>query len=521
MIDFPLNPTVGQTFQVGGCIYKCVAINPAVWSATMATGGIPDAPVDDRTYGRRNGAWEILTKATIGLSQVDNTSDANKPVSTAQAAADALRVLKAGDTMTGALTIAPLSPASPALVLNRNGTDKWMGIISKSDGDQRWGIGLGNQLPAADLVIDRYNDAGTWVDIPFKIQRADGQIIAYTKLRANAGVYTPSVISDSDRLLLQTNQTVDAVNVANNVWSEIRASGFTAQTGHFFFNSYGSINWPNNVQIYQDTGGGNIVFRTYDGTLHYPNFGSNGYLNAPGANTGPINSSGRIQSWAAEVAAFYASSQSGGFYTEGSASNTFYAVRGGCDVDASQGFRTHNYYADGSNWYTRIMTTSPNWGPAEIQGYHYSGNWAGYRILGGGGAIEFRVSGSAIYCTGGYLGSDIRHKANRVPIANALAKLDGIQAWTYTLTNVSEDFHQQEIRHAGLIAQEVFGRVREAVDAGVDYRDVTDVSQLPVDSPLMSLEYAGITAINSQAISELLQYARSLEARIAALEGAP
>lgn len=36
----------------------------------------------------------VLTKADVGLSVVDNTSDANKPVSTAQAAADELRMLK-------------------------------------------------------------------------------------------------------------------------------------------------------------------------------------------------------------------------------------------------------------------------------------------------------------------------------------------------------------------------------------------------------------------------------------------
>jgi len=46
-----------------------------------------------------------LTKADVGLGNVDNTSDVGKPVSTAQATADGLRVLKAGDTMTGALAI--------------------------------------------------------------------------------------------------------------------------------------------------------------------------------------------------------------------------------------------------------------------------------------------------------------------------------------------------------------------------------------------------------------------------------
>ena len=54
-----------------------------------------------------------LVKADVGLGNVDNTSDANKPVSTAQATADGLRVLKAGDTMTGPLVL----PADPTLAL--------------------------------------------------------------------------------------------------------------------------------------------------------------------------------------------------------------------------------------------------------------------------------------------------------------------------------------------------------------------------------------------------------------------
>lgn len=47
----------------------------------------------------------VLTKSNIGLGNVDNTSDANKPVSTAQQAALDLKVNKAGDTMTGNLII--------------------------------------------------------------------------------------------------------------------------------------------------------------------------------------------------------------------------------------------------------------------------------------------------------------------------------------------------------------------------------------------------------------------------------
>jgi hypothetical protein len=43
------------------------------------------------------------TKSEVGLSNVDNTADALKPVSADQAAADALKVNIAGDTMTGGL----------------------------------------------------------------------------------------------------------------------------------------------------------------------------------------------------------------------------------------------------------------------------------------------------------------------------------------------------------------------------------------------------------------------------------
>lgn len=76
----------------------------------LADTALQDAPSDGTTYGRKDGAWEatgsgggavdsvngqtgtvVLDAADIGLGDVDNTSDVNKPVSTAQQAAlDAL-----------------------------------------------------------------------------------------------------------------------------------------------------------------------------------------------------------------------------------------------------------------------------------------------------------------------------------------------------------------------------------------------------------------------------------------------
>lgn len=56
-------------------------------------------------YYRGDKTWQTLNKSAVGLSSVDNTSDASKPISTAQQTALNAKVAKAGDTMTGQLTV--------------------------------------------------------------------------------------------------------------------------------------------------------------------------------------------------------------------------------------------------------------------------------------------------------------------------------------------------------------------------------------------------------------------------------
>lgn len=68
----------------------------------------------------------VLTKSNIGLGNVDNTSDKNKPVSTAQQAALNLKVNKAGDTMTGNLVLPKL------IVQGTNTTNETRYITSDS-----------------------------------------------------------------------------------------------------------------------------------------------------------------------------------------------------------------------------------------------------------------------------------------------------------------------------------------------------------------------------------------------------
>ena len=63
----------------------------------------------------------VLTKSNLGLGNVDNTSDVDKPVSTAQQAALDLKVNKAGDTMTGNLTISSSASAQTGLIVQERG----------------------------------------------------------------------------------------------------------------------------------------------------------------------------------------------------------------------------------------------------------------------------------------------------------------------------------------------------------------------------------------------------------------
>ena len=79
------------------------AFNPAQWDALTVTGEA-EPPISLGTtsqYWRGDKTWQTLDKSAVGLSNVDNTSDINKPVSTAQAAADALKANIASPTFTG------------------------------------------------------------------------------------------------------------------------------------------------------------------------------------------------------------------------------------------------------------------------------------------------------------------------------------------------------------------------------------------------------------------------------------
>lgn len=188
-----------------------------------------------------------ITKSDLTLGSVDNTSDANKPVSTAQATADSLRVLKAGDTMTGAL-INTLDSGN-SLVYDTNTL-----IVDASN--HRVGVGL--TAPQSKLHLYSTGLADTISidgnNFPSIVMRSNGTVVGYAPFVTtnDGGFFGDSLAGDmgfrsqSNRVLFGSgagNSTMAVSNTAvdisgqmqiNNVTSSIVASivkGAASQSG--------------------------------------------------------------------------------------------------------------------------------------------------------------------------------------------------------------------------------------------------------------------------------------------------
>jgi hypothetical protein len=108
--------------------------------------------------------------AAVGTSLLFGRQDHVHP-------SDTSRVAKAGDTMTGDLTIAK---TNPTLLLIKQATGQNASIVGYNGSFARWAMLLGNTNPesgsnlGSDFALVRYNDAGTFLDAPLTISRTDG-----------------------------------------------------------------------------------------------------------------------------------------------------------------------------------------------------------------------------------------------------------------------------------------------------------------------------------------------------------
>ena len=181
----------------------------------------------------------ILTKSNIGLGNVDNTSDANKPVSTAQQNALNLKVNKAGDTMTGHLYLNGVTKntvdntaklifgnATTQYMVFRVNTDKTL-IISDSVTDNSSAIEYSptNKYLStyANGVLDLGNNNYRWRNLYLSAAASVGtSVTAGTYVQA--GSYVKSTTYTEATTYLKTGSGVvnfkDKVNVQYNSTDE-------------------------------------------------------------------------------------------------------------------------------------------------------------------------------------------------------------------------------------------------------------------------------------------------------------
>ena len=174
-------------------------------------GGIPDAPSDNRTYGRDNGAWVPLP-ASYMPEAPNNSLRYGRFNSIWQA--DAIQTDAPGDGATYGRTPNNWSPVLATTggtisgnltvtgVLTVNGSNNL--VLSDSAGGQRsilgqtgaltrWQMLLGDQaaesLPAngSNFTLNACNNLGTVISTPLSIRRSDGMAAFSGPLNMNAG----------------------------------------------------------------------------------------------------------------------------------------------------------------------------------------------------------------------------------------------------------------------------------------------------------------------------------------------
>jgi hypothetical protein len=146
-----------------------IATTAFVQAALAAIGAV-------NSFNGRTGAVALTTADVTGVGGATTTSVNN---------ALAAYLPLTGGTLTGNLIIASLSPANPTFIANKQtGTGGVSaGFVGATAGVNRWALILGNTtaetgggtgVGGSDFQLNRFNNAGTFIDVPIGVSRGNG-----------------------------------------------------------------------------------------------------------------------------------------------------------------------------------------------------------------------------------------------------------------------------------------------------------------------------------------------------------
>lgn len=153
-------------------------------------GGIAEAPIDGKLYGRGSNTWQATVKLAgdtmtghlvLPITPGDTNAVRKDYVDAAVGGLGVSTKLPKDGTepMTGDLTI---NKITPSLYLTKTAATQNNTLFGTTAGLARWGIQLGTSgaesgsNAGSDFAVGRYNDAGVYLDNSIYISRADGKV---------------------------------------------------------------------------------------------------------------------------------------------------------------------------------------------------------------------------------------------------------------------------------------------------------------------------------------------------------
>jgi hypothetical protein len=443
--------------------------------------------------------WQSPTqyKTILALENVTNTSDANKPVSTAQQAALDLKAALSSPQFTNQIGVGVASTASARIALP-TGTTAAEGILF---GDISF-FRIGPNTISVNSGAGQFNLGA--------LSNGSTANNAYLSMGAN-GVVVSRNIADANNALI-----TDLVHASSTgKIASFRAAGsevaYVSKAGLGYFSGFQTSTTAENSNIYAGTSGVNtttnwtlggstgVTFRNMFGGstaitpisvnhsygAHY--FRTGGTITSAGSGTNPVGANVVIEgpSLAVGTAA----------WTNGTA----------LYIPAASTGATNNYsiYAAGGNAY---------FGGALQVGNSNLITAAGIRKGSNTGAIDFETSSAGIYLNYNTTGTNSAFKVNNVHASNT-GNIAEFQAASTTVASISRDgsvdarrlvpnmYNRNEFEHANLIG---FGAIMEPLNVG--FRDVNTshstvdgscrctLSYLPRDTTITGLRYFLTTA---------------------------